>query len=451
MKVLRVVLAVVLATLCLVSLTTCKPIAYYLAQVYKVYGKVTVDGTDPPVPIGSVEVFVGDYQYSELTNYYGDYEIELPEGTWTIKFVRDGYESPKPVQVTVGPANRRQKQDAAMVSIAPPVDLTGYWNLSFVPGGEILIYFLQTGPSLDGPLGITGTIVASAVKLEILDPDGNSLLFTGTTQGSDKVSGTTSSGGQTGTFEMNRVTGLSFGSLNLHGAVERSFDRALASKNGPNVMHGLSFSANGPLLAGDLEFVSPSQLVHGDYDVPGQIEVTYRSSSFKSKAESKTVHIERCDSGGAAGTFELTFEEGDYLDGTFDINPPMSQTVTVSRGRLRGVDLTAGDSVIGNWGTFAWDDASDNILYVDEDRQVRLDLGNHAQLGPGKIEYPDPRFDVRFGYQEDEGAVVEHEPAESGWLRIDINQANVRLKGEFSVVLFDGTALWGDFDVVPCF
>ena len=57
MKALRVTAAFVAVTVTLAALSTCKPIGYYLAQVYKVYGQVTVEGTSPPEPIGSVEVF----------------------------------------------------------------------------------------------------------------------------------------------------------------------------------------------------------------------------------------------------------------------------------------------------------------------------------------------------------------------------------------------------------
>jgi len=81
---------------------------YYLEQVCKVYGTVTVAGTDPATPLGSVEVFVGDYQYSELTNYYGDYEMEMAEGTWTINFRKEGYE-PVTAEVTLGPENENQR------------------------------------------------------------------------------------------------------------------------------------------------------------------------------------------------------------------------------------------------------------------------------------------------------------------------------------------------------
>jgi hypothetical protein len=95
---------------------SCKPIAYYLEQVYKVHGTVTLAGSAGATPVGSAEVFVGGYQYSELTNYYGDYEIELTEGTWTINFVKDGYE-PVSAEVTVGPGAPRVELNVEMIKL----------------------------------------------------------------------------------------------------------------------------------------------------------------------------------------------------------------------------------------------------------------------------------------------------------------------------------------------
>jgi len=92
--------------------------------VYKVYGKVTVAGTNSPTPLCSVEVFMGDYQYSELTNYNGDYEMELPEGTWTINFCKDDYE-PASAEVTVGPDNPRVEMNVVLEPIAQ--DIVGVW------------------------------------------------------------------------------------------------------------------------------------------------------------------------------------------------------------------------------------------------------------------------------------------------------------------------------------
>jgi hypothetical protein len=123
MKALRVPVGLVIGAAFLLGVASCKPIVYYLEQVYKVYGKVTVAGSDGETPIGSVEVFVGDYQYSELTNCYGDYELELAKGTWKIDFVKEGYE-PVSAEVTVGPDAARVRLDMVMVPIPGAADGT---------------------------------------------------------------------------------------------------------------------------------------------------------------------------------------------------------------------------------------------------------------------------------------------------------------------------------------
>jgi hypothetical protein len=125
MKARRVSVGLVIGAAFLLGGASCKPIVYYLEQVYKLYGKVTVAGSNGETPIGSVEVFVGDYQYSELTNYYGDYELELAKGTWTINFVKEGYE-PVSAEVTVGPEPdaRRIRLDMEMVPIPSAADGT---------------------------------------------------------------------------------------------------------------------------------------------------------------------------------------------------------------------------------------------------------------------------------------------------------------------------------------
>jgi hypothetical protein len=98
-------------------LATCQPITYYLERVYKAYGKVVEGGTS--IPLESVEVFVDTYQYSDLTNGLGDYEIELAEGTWVLSFVKDGYITEKRT-VTVNAKTPRVKVD---VGIGKPPEL----------------------------------------------------------------------------------------------------------------------------------------------------------------------------------------------------------------------------------------------------------------------------------------------------------------------------------------
>jgi hypothetical protein len=147
MKAIRVFMALLIAAAGLASLTTCKPITYYLEQVYKVYGKVTDAQTGDPLE--SVEVFVKGYQYSELTNGLGDYEIELAEGTWTLEFAKEGYETAYSEPFQVGPSAQRIEVNAALT--APTPTILGYWNflrayakytgvIQFAPGGVLLSY-----------------------------------------------------------------------------------------------------------------------------------------------------------------------------------------------------------------------------------------------------------------------------------------------------------------------
>ncbi len=114
------------------TLVTCKPIDYYLERVYKAHGKVTDANTGEPLE--SVEVFVKGYQYSELTNSLGDYEIELAEGTWTLEFVKDGYdteESDPPV--TVGPTNQRVLVDIQLTPKQASLSIFDTWFIASLP------------------------------------------------------------------------------------------------------------------------------------------------------------------------------------------------------------------------------------------------------------------------------------------------------------------------------
>jgi hypothetical protein len=106
-----------------ITLLSCKPIAYYLEKVYKAYGTVTDAVTG--APLESVEVVLGTYQYSELTNGLGDYELELAEGTWTIHFVKDGYVTMDAV-VTVNATTPRVKVSAQLSRAG--YQMSGTWE-----------------------------------------------------------------------------------------------------------------------------------------------------------------------------------------------------------------------------------------------------------------------------------------------------------------------------------
>jgi hypothetical protein len=146
------------------TLAGCKPMAYYLEKVDKAYGKVTEAGTG--VPLESVEVVLGSYQYTELTNGLGDYELELAEGTWTLHFVKDGYVTVDRV-VTVNASNPRVKVDAQLTPVAPPPPPPAMWvvgswgmrGITFGPYTNLLeimadgTYKMDDNYDGSGPLG----------------------------------------------------------------------------------------------------------------------------------------------------------------------------------------------------------------------------------------------------------------------------------------------------------
>jgi hypothetical protein len=175
-KTVRVTLLLIITTVCQMSLVICTRLLYYLEQVHKVYGKVTMAGSTGETPIGSVEVCVGDYQYSELTNYYGDFELEMVEGIWTINFHKPGYESFS-TKVTLSAEEPQVQLDVELVWIEPPapIDLTGFWDLTLDPDtapgeGPYVYYMAQTGTKLYTTPGeptfpFSGKIDGSAVTL----------------------------------------------------------------------------------------------------------------------------------------------------------------------------------------------------------------------------------------------------------------------------------------------
>jgi hypothetical protein len=334
----------------------CKPVTYYLGQVYKVHGRVTVAGSEGKTPIGSAEVFVGDYQYSELTNYYGDYEIELSEGTWTLNIVKDGYE-PFSATVAVGPDAPRVQLDAELVWIPPvvPIDLTGDWDFTLFPDnaaqmGPFTFLIKQTSTDLFGTSGqpdytFTGTIDGSMVTIDFATGT-----LTGTCSGSgDEISGSFNLAGfGTGTFLFTRST-ATFGSLSFSGTcagqtVSVDTSRAVLMKE-THVWQNTSFGVlldttqadifmfGKPLSAGDYV------VVEGDVNDTGELGVSCSTGPGQGMdASSGTVRITQYGSSNMSGSYELYFPDGSYLSGTFDLVFGNLGTSTVS-GTWQGTTL----------------------------------------------------------------------------------------------------------------
>jgi hypothetical protein len=77
------------------------------------------------------------YQYSDLTNVDGKWELELAEGTWSLDFVKEGYETTSVGDITVNADNPRY--DVGVVELVPmtpePGDIVGVWfgqNLEYI-------------------------------------------------------------------------------------------------------------------------------------------------------------------------------------------------------------------------------------------------------------------------------------------------------------------------------
>jgi hypothetical protein len=346
MKVRRVIFLLIVAAACLVLLTSCYFIDYYLSQVYKVYGKVTVDGTEPPVPISSVEVFMSDYQYSELTNYNGDYEMELPEGTWTINFYKDDYE-PATAEVTVGPDNPRVELNISMVWIQPPtpIDVTGYYDW-FVKLGEegdwelaYILYIHQTDSDLEGSMGFSGSISDSTVILDALieaEEGEINLHMEGTVSGDDitgyVIEGYISGDSLEGEFKMEPST-LPFGDLKLEGLVEGveiSLDTEYGYGTGGETTSfelnhfdhesdvTLWFNVNEDLGLAEHEYTTPDFWVSITWRRDGEElhELLLEWPSWQG-----TLLITDYDADGIAGNFTMSKENTpEYLDGSFNVS-----------------------------------------------------------------------------------------------------------------------------------
>ena len=320
-----------------------------LSKVYKVYGKVTVDGSEPPAPISSVEVFMGDYQYSELTNYNGDYEMELPEGTWTINFYKDDYE-PATAEVTVGPDNPRVEQNMSMVWIQPPtpIDVTGYYDWYNKWSEEedwqyaSVLYINQTDSSLEGTMGFSGSISGSAVNLNTCFMPELCISLNGTVSG-DEINGYEITGDVTGDYGEGWFllvpSTLPFGRIDLDEGNINGVEISLHTDYGLGSSGELG-STSFELTYEDHEldvilWFNLSRVLEADtyYVADGEawLDIRYLRNGqgldeYYFAATKGTLNItyydaDGIDDDGIAGTFTMSNEdESDYLSGEFDVN-----------------------------------------------------------------------------------------------------------------------------------
>jgi hypothetical protein len=346
-----------------------------------------------------------------------------------------------------------------MINVKPegtsaPINLTGFWNFSITTGGETMtggLYFLQTGSSLNGTHGVTGTVDGSNVTWGVSEgPSGNPMAATGTMQGSNKASGTISAGSQSGTWEMTRAV-LSFGSLNLDGMATLHTDKALGWKYVPRPEYRLDFtvpsawpSFYGFAFSSDTTNFAAGQVRTVSESLDGRPNEIWVGVSG-SHAQSGQVRFTRYDAGAAAAAFELNFEGGDYLKGTLDFSGS-GGTFTIDSGSTWGGSPLSGSWSVASWSAYMQDNAREDVSYIDQDLRVALTVGRHTEQAVGTFSVPDQRF-VSFSWEPESGAEI-HEDALSGTVTIDQYQENVRIKGSFSLQ-FPSGPLSGSFDV-PC-
>ena len=269
----RMLLLLVIAVVFLLALASCKQLIYYLEQVQKVYGKVTLAGSNGETPICSVEVFVGDFQYSELTNYCGDYELEMAKGTWTINFRKEGYE-PYGEEVTVSAENPRVRLDVELVWIEPPWSMSGYWLIFLQEDGEYgeygpshLMYVEQTGSTFEGNfygIFLSGGVDGTAVTLYV-DPGTGPKTWTGARQEDGSIIL------ESGLVLLEPLDPEDFGTMELSGLVDLSPAPGIATQDEDRAGVGIDFIDLTSMVRLNIE-VNEGWIGAGTYTIGDQLD-----------------------------------------------------------------------------------------------------------------------------------------------------------------------------------
>ncbi len=444
----------------------CKPITFYLEQVYKVHGTVTVAGSDGGTPIGSAEVIVGNYEYSELTNYYGDYELEMPEGTWTINIHKDGYE-PFTETVTVGPDARRVQVDAELVWIPPevPIDLTGYWTLTLdIDGGGELgpfeFYIRQTVLDLYATGGDPSSVMTGSLDGPTVTLQSGMGTLTGTvSESGDEISGSFAySPFGPGTFLM-VPTSVPRGTLSLSGncagvSVSLDTDQAWA-ETGTESWTSSSFSVyvdpvNGDPNDGTQGWISfyGSPAV-GDFAVmetpqsgTHQLQADFWNNDNSYRASGGSVHITEYDAQHMIGSYELSFPEGIDLSGTFNVRLGEPGHTTIS-GTLQGIEVD-GSTDSASFDTRVDVSSHISLSYFDDSKNVWLLLSIHGLPSTGTHTGLDFWGNLRYGVAgEPQTGDVKMETGTLNLTKYDQSGA----AGNFVATFQGGGTVNGEFNV----
>lgn len=454
MKTIRIPLLLMLILTLILSLSTCRPATYYLEQVCKVYGVVTVQDSEQMSPISSVEVVVNDYEYSELTNCDGRYEMELPEGTWTITFKKDGYEE-QSKEVSVSLEEPAVDLNVQLLWLYPPSDMNGYWMMSAqTPDGTEEhgpFYFNQEESSLRAygtGVFLKGTILDPVVTLELW-VEGELLSWAGILQADGAILFDPAD-----PFESVRLLpcdlDLAYGELYLNNWVSLLTDRAQGIQYPDEIYHDLEMELPpaGSSLA--IRFTSSSEIGPGTYIIgdSGTIEAwAYKFLPVEEEWEAESGQLS-IGGDGVSGSFQLQFPDGDFIDGSFNVEGPdySRATVSISAGKINGIPLepaTASNLYFSNRENV---EREFEIFYFDDDRVVSLGLQPWSMpIVPGDYSLPD---EMSMGIRDIPYIGDRRDcEAESGKITITEYIDGLSISGYFDSVQTEYGSISGSFEV----
>jgi hypothetical protein len=402
------------------------------------------------------------------------YSVQVNQaGTHRIEVIHISEENGEPVEASESAEFDIKPMVITVIDITPgavglirvdggtvePIPMTGYWDAYLTPtGGETqpphLLYIKQTDSLLDA-FEVTGSVDGQAVALTLDDGSGT---FTGTVVSNELVSGDFEWEGQPGTFDLIR-SDLLFGPFQLEGMTNVNTLEGLGYQGEDRIWYRLDFQMRAGMLEGGFAFENNTGLATGTYSVisregpdPGPTEVIgwfFENWQMDYPVEFGVLVINQYDPAYVAGTFSLQFEEGNYLNGYFELSGAMHDAgvVGITAGFWNGETVapeTAGGMIWYAGMDQEW--ASCEIQSLNEDRDVWLVLS--PQSGPlhaGTFSVPEQVW-IGVSDQYDDGLEVEEE-AESGTLVITSFQDNVGMAGYFDNMIFSGGTLSGSFDV----
>jgi hypothetical protein len=332
------------------------------------------------------------------------------------------------------------------------INLTGYWaGFADIPDegvqGPHLIYFVQTGNALEGYDGESpfwGTVDGTDVELTF-------------SMGEEPITvyGTIDENGEVhADFVWLEPLEFTCGSLVLEGFYELNSTCALGAKHPDEMKYSLDFDIVAEPLNGRLMFwndvgfapgVYPLDVPAGEIDTDAVLSIGFDGNYWDAEG---TLVVEPGPSI-LSGSFDLSFEEEDYLIGSFALDYPNwgGATVTVDAGRWEGMDVMSGTTSGLWWEQLAeLEKGSCEIRHLDENIDVWLAMNPvTVELTEGSFSVPD-QVEVRVSLSTVQGGGFEEE-ALFGTLNITYETDGDGITGSFTNMEFPGGLLSADFDV----